>query len=63
MEQGIIKGDKVRFLGTPIIIYDNDGLDRYSDLKEGEIYTVEDSFIISVIIGDKMYMKEFFRKV
>ena len=57
------KGDKVRFLGTEKIIYDNDGNDVYSDMKEGKIYEVEDRGLLCIKVLSKLRLKEYFRKI
>lgn len=57
------KGNRIRFLGTERMIYDNDGEDIYGDLTVGEVYEAEDCGILFVQVLGKLRLKEYFRKM
>ena len=61
----IKKGDKVRFIGVDKPLYTKDGLEMYALLKEGEVYTVKESFIVGLYLEEVegMFLQEHFRVV
>ncbi len=59
------KGQKLMFLGLDKPVFTTDGLELYTELERGEIYTVKEVYMISVKLEefDGIYLKEHFRKI